>query len=156
MAMGTTLVALVLGDAGRAWIAHVGDSRCYLLRGETLVRCTRDHSLIEEQVRLGQLTQAQAAVSPMRNVITRAVGVYKTISVECIEITVQPGDVFLLCSDGLTREVPERRIASLLLGLRPEPGTESEPSPDLALALVEEALATEAADNVTCLTVRVA
>lgn len=131
----------------RAWIAHVGDSRCYLLRAGMLRRCTRDHSLVEEQVRLGQLTPAQAAASPMRHVITRAVGVRRSVAVEMQELDIEPGDLFLLCSDGLTRELDEVRIAELL-----EAGGDA----DLAEALVREALAAGGGDNITCLTVHMA
>src|SRR5580704_18382756 len=77
--MGTTLVAVIVSDS-RALIAHVGDSRCYLFRGGTLSRQTKDHSLVDEQVRLGQLTQDQADRSPLRNVITRAIGTQKTVA----------------------------------------------------------------------------
>ena len=172
--MGTTLVALVLQDEephagtarrrGRggmqagthAWIAHVGDSRCYLLRRGTLRRCTRDHSLVEEQVRLGQMTPEQAAASPMRHVITRAVGVRRHVLVEVQELLIEPGDLFLLCSDGLTREVEEGRIAELLAWLlrRLEEGTAEEA--ELSQSLVAEALAHGGTDNITCLTVHVA
>ncbi len=134
----------------RAWIAHVGDSRCYLLRDGALRRCTRDHSLVEEQVRLGQLTPDQAATSPMRHVITRAVGVRRSVAVEVQELAIEPGDLFLLCSDGLTRELNEGRIAELLADL-PEDGDY-----DLSQMLVDEAVAAGGADNITCLTVHVA
>ncbi len=171
--MGTTLVALVLTDSaagsaalrgrrergkarsgrrGRAWIAHVGDSRCYLLRDGALHRCTRDHSLVEEQVRLGQMTLAQAAASPMRHVITRAVGVRRSVSVEVQELAVEPGDLFLLCSDGLTRELDEARIAELLTRLAERAARDA----DFSGALVAEAVAAGGADNVTCLTVYMA
>ena len=169
--MGTTLVALVLrppspedrspmrprtappgtGDRPRAWIAHVGDSRCYLLRHGALRRCTRDHSLVEEQVRLGQLTPAEAAASPMRHVITRAVGVRRSVAVEVQELAVESGDLFLLCSDGLTREVDEQRLAELLAHLPNDANLAG-----LAETLVAEALAAGGADNITCLTVHMA
>jgi protein phosphatase len=130
----------------------VGDSRCYLLRAGTLRRCTRDHSLVEEQVRLGQLTPAQAAASPMRHVITRAVGVRRSVAVELQELDIEPGDLFLLCSDGLTRELDEVRIAELLASLPYEAGGDAH----LAEALVREALAAGGGDNITCLTVHMA
>jgi serine/threonine protein phosphatase PrpC len=136
----------------RAWIAHVGDSRCYLLRAGTLRRCTRDHSLVEEQVRLGQLTPAQAAASPMRHVITRAVGVRRSVAVEMQQLEIEPGDLFLLCSDGLTRELDEMRIAELLASLPVEAGGDAH----IAEALVREALAAGGGDNITCLTVHMA
>ena len=176
--MGTTLVALVLSEApgegvrrkspaagqsaggareapqrGRAcaWIAHVGDSRCYLLRHGALRRCTRDHSLVEEQVRLGQLTPEQAAASPMRHVITRAVGVRRSVTVEVQELDIESGDLFLLCSDGLTRELTEEKLAGLLGSLSAEM-----PATDISRVLVDEALAAGGGDNITCLTVQMA
>ena len=138
--------------SARAWIAHVGDSRCYLLRAGTLRRCTRDHSLVEEQVRLGQMTSAQAAASPMRHVITRAVGVRRSVAVEVQELAIEPGDLFLLCSDGLTRELDEARIAELLADL----ARQADGWHDLSQALVAEALAAGGGDNITCLTVHMA
>ena len=111
--MGTTLVALATrGD--HAWVAHVGDSRCYRLRNNQLERLTRDHSLVDEQVRLGQLTPAQAAISPMRNVITRAVGTQNEVDADLIDFAVTPGDLYLLASDGLMREVDDDTIARIL------------------------------------------
>lgn len=111
--MGTTLVAMATrGD--RAWVAHVGDSRCYRLREGTLESLTRDHSLVDEQVRLGQLTQAQAQLSPMRNVITRAVGTQDEVDADVIEFGVAAGDLYLLASDGLMREVADEEIADIL------------------------------------------
>ena len=170
--MGTTLVALVLSEAPGegtrkrspaggenphehartcAWIAHVGDSRCYLLRKGALRRCTRDHSLVEEQVRLGQLTPEQAAASPMRHVITRAVGVRRSVAVEVQELLIEAGDLFLLCSDGLTRELAEERLAELLEGLAADAQGR-----DISRLLVDEALAAGGGDNITCLTVQMA
>jgi PPM family protein phosphatase len=111
--MGTTLVALAT-RANRAWVAHVGDSRCYRLREGNLERLTRDHSLVDEQVRLGQLTPAQAETSPMRNVITRAIGTQDVVDADVIEFVVAPGDLYLLASDGLMREVDDEDIAKIL------------------------------------------
>jgi protein phosphatase len=153
---GVALRASAGGSGGvragaRAWIAHVGDSRCYLLRAGALRRCTRDHSLVEEQVRLGQMTPAEAAASPMRHVITRAVGVRRSVAVEVQELEIEPGDLFLLCSDGLTRDLDEMRIAELLAELSGRAGDGG-----LAEALVREALAAGGGDNITCLTVYMA
>ena len=97
-----------------AWVAHVGDSRCYRLRDGRLERLTHDHSLVDEQVRLGQLTQAQAETSPMRNVITRAVGTQDEVDADVIEFAVASGDLYLLASDGLMREVDDEQIAGIL------------------------------------------
>jgi PPM family protein phosphatase len=111
--MGTTLVAMAT-RGNHAWVAHVGDSRCYRMRAGQLERLTLDHSLVDEQVRLGQLTPAQAETSPMRNVITRAVGTQDEVDADMIEFAVEPGDVYLLASDGLMREVDDARIAGIL------------------------------------------
>jgi protein phosphatase len=143
--MGTTLVALLVRGA-RAWVMHVGDSRCYRLRAGTLTRCTEDHSLVGEQVRLGILSPEEAEQSPLRNVITRAVGVREGLRPEVRELEVAPGDMFLLCSDGLTRELQDARIAELLAGARhPE---------EACRMLIDEANTHGGRDNITCLVVR--
>lgn len=111
--MGTTLVAMAT-RGNHAWIAHVGDSRCYRMRDGKLERLTLDHSLVDEQVRLGQLTPAQAETSPMRNVITRAVGTQDEVDADMMEFVVEPGDLYLLASDGLMREVDDASIAGIL------------------------------------------
>ena len=113
--MGTTLVSLLVRE-GCVWIAHVGDSRCYRFRAGKLERMTQDHSLVDEQVRLGQMTPAEAEMSPLRNVITRAIGTRETVSPDMDEVAAEHGDLFLLCSDGLTKEVSEPRLAELLSG----------------------------------------
>ena len=144
--MGTTLVAL--GVRGpRGWVAHVGDSRCYRLRGGRLERLTQDHSLVDEQVRLGLLTPAQAAISPMRNVITRAVGTAADVLADIFEIEILAGDLYLLASDGLTREVSDRRIAEILQG--------ASPVEKLCEALIAAANRAGGGDNITCVLVRV-
>jgi len=111
--MGTTLVALVVEET-RVWILNVGDSRCYRLRQGRLEQLTLDHSLVEEQVRLGRMTRHEAGRSPLRNVITRALGTQSSVTPDCFQFEAQPGDLFLLCSDGLTRELPDVTIQSLL------------------------------------------
>jgi protein phosphatase len=125
--MGTTLVALVhAGDqepstdnvgrhsAPSLWLVHVGDSRCYRWRQRTLEQLTVDHSLVEEQVRAGQITAAQALASPMRNVITRAVGTEPAVEPDIQGHCPQEGDLYLLASDGLTREISEGDITKIL------------------------------------------
>ena len=108
--MGTTLVALLASmpeEDRRIWILNVGDSRCYRLRDRHIELCTQDHSLVEEQVRLGRMSRSEAARSPLRNVITRALGTQVSVTPDLIEAEVEPGDLFLLCSDGLTRELSD-------------------------------------------------
>ena len=99
--MGTTLVmAAFCGQ--RAVVGHIGDSRCYRLRGVRLEQLTRDHSLLQEQLSAGLITPEEAARSPHRNLVTRALGIEKHVQVELGEHDIQPGDLFLLCSDGLS------------------------------------------------------
>jgi serine/threonine protein phosphatase PrpC len=144
--MGTTLVAALVSDH-RAIIAHVGDSRCYLYRGGELTRQTNDHSLVDEQVRLGQITPEQADRSPLRNVITRAIGTQKTVAAEVSEIDLEPGDLLLLCSDGLTRELPDESIVAILNDML-QRGEDVEAIP---AKLVDAANTAGGRDNITCI-----
>ena len=145
--MGTTLVAL-LAKKNSVWIAHVGDSRCYRLRGGELEQLTTDHSLVDEQVKLGQLTREEADRSPLRNVITRAVGSQRSVNAEIGEFETAPGDLFLLCTDGLTRELPDTRIRSLLQNAGDLDA--------ICQGLVESANDAGGRDNITCIVVRAA
>ena len=115
--MGTTLVALLLqpsanGDLPFVTLAHVGDSRCYAFRRNQLIRLTQDHSLVEEQLRRGEITAVEAENHPMRNIITRAVGSYALVEPEVLRFDPRPGDIFLLASDGLTRDLADCDIAA--------------------------------------------
>ncbi len=107
--MGTTFTALMM-HAGRASIAHVGDSRAYLLRKGTVMRLTIDHTVVEEMVLKGIITQREAKYHPRRNLITRALGTDAHVEVDLIEIELQENDVFLLCSDGFSNCVDEKEI----------------------------------------------
>ena len=111
--MGATLTAVWI-DGAKLSIAHVGDSRAYLLRGGSLLQLTRDHSLVAEQVRRGILTAAEAEESDMQSVLLRALGAQAAIEVDAEEHILFPRDVLLLCSDGLTRLVTEPEIAGTL------------------------------------------
>jgi serine/threonine protein phosphatase PrpC len=111
--MGTTLVALLVRDR-HAIIGHVGDSRAYLLRNGTLKRLTSDHSWVNEQVKLGLLSDEAAQRHPMRNIVTRALGSRAEVAAEVREEGVQAGDVFLLCSDGLNTMLSDEEIAEVL------------------------------------------
>ena len=144
--MGTTLVALAIGG-DHALIGHVGDSRCYLFRNGSLIRKTLDHSLVDEQVRLGQLTQDEADHSPLRNVITRAIGTQVSVSADIAELDLNPGDILLLCSDGLTRELSDDRIAALL--------GEGANLDELCSRLIDTAKAAGGRDNITAILVRI-
>ncbi len=153
--MGTTLVALFAPDAANAiWITHVGDSRCYRLRHGHLQQLTNDHSLVAEQLRAGQITPTQAACSPMRNYITRAIGSEGDVAAEIQSHHVQTGDLYLLASDGLMHDVADIEIESILAGI-PIPATQ----PVLAEAceaLISAANRNGGHDNVTVLLAAVA
>jgi protein phosphatase len=115
--MGTTTTAAYLtGDT--VVVAHVGDSRCYLLRDGDLIRLTRDHSLVGELVARGKLTEEQAESHPQRSVITRALGSDPDVDVDTFTVEAHPGDVFLLCSDGLTSMVGDESILEAVEGHR--------------------------------------
>jgi serine/threonine protein phosphatase PrpC len=111
--MGTTLTAVYVGEQEVA-IAHVGDSRAYCLRDGELMRLTDDHSLVDELIREGRLTPEEAEEHPQRSIITRALGPEETVEIDTRSFRARPGDVYLLCSDGLTSMVPESRLAEVL------------------------------------------
>jgi protein phosphatase len=143
--MGTTLVALLVEER-HAWMLNVGDSRGYRLRNSKLEQITLDHSLVEEQMRLGQMSLEEALRSPLKNVITRALGTQSLVTPDVFELETEPGDLFLLCSDGLTREISDPLIESLLqLDL---------PLEILCSRMVAAANQAGGHDNITCLLVR--
>ena len=111
--MGTTIVALTVTE-NRVMIAHVGDSRAYLLRQGKFKQITEDHSWIEEQVRAGLMSRDEALSAKGRNVLTRAIGQEETVQVDLDELELQPGDSLLLCSDGLFGMVADEEIAALI------------------------------------------
>ncbi len=148
--MGTTLVALIAandGDERRIRILNIGDSRCYSLRKGHLAQVTLDHSLVEEQVRHGRMTKAEALRSPLKNVITRALGTQSNVTPDVFELDAEPGDLFLLCSDGLTRELADEQIEAQLNG--------GLPLDEICGLLVKAANKAGGHDNITCLLVRV-
>lgn len=111
--MGTTLVVGVfLGDT--LLVGHIGDSRCYRLRDGVLEQITKDHSLLQEQIDAGLITLAQAANSSIKNLVTRALGVESQVVLEVNEHTVLPGDVYMMCSDGLSDMVDDPAIAKIV------------------------------------------
>ena len=115
--MGTTLTAVMLHDDEVA-LGHVGDSRAYVLRDGELKRLTKDHSLVEELRRQGRLTEEQAEEHPQRSIITRALGPEPKVNVDTMTFPARDGDVFLLCSDGLTTMVGDEEIREILVGAR--------------------------------------
>lgn len=112
--MGTTLVVGIFQET-RLLLGHVGDSRCYRWRGYELVQVTKDHSFLQEQLDAGLLTPEQAAQSPNKNLVTRALGVEEQVMLELHEHQVEEGDIYLMCSDGLSDMIPDETIASVLL-----------------------------------------
>jgi protein phosphatase len=150
--MGTTLVAMV-AEERRLHVLNIGDSRCYRLRGGHLEQISQDHSLVDEQVRLGRMTAAEALRSPLRNVITRALGTQSRVTPDIFELEAGPGDLFLLCSDGLTRELTDARIELLLSVALPLTGRSLV---DLCNQLVDAANEAGGGDNITCLLLHVA
>ena len=99
-------------------VANVGDSRLYLINHEAIRQITRDHSLVEEMVRLGEMDKADAKDHPDKNIITRAVGVVPELSVDFFEVELKPGDIVLMCSDGLTNMIEDEEIKKIVLGQR--------------------------------------
>jgi PPM family protein phosphatase len=173
--MGTTLVALlhapiVNGSGGKRrtpsdhtnsrvtdpptlWLGHVGDSRCYRRRRGRLEQLTHDHSLVEEQLRAGQITAAQAAQSPMRNLITRAIGSQATVEADIQSHRPQPNDVYLLASDGLANEIDDVEISEILAAI-PKPPTKASLT-SACEALITAANRNGGHDNITVLLVAV-
>lgn len=113
--MGTTLVVGVF-QQDRLILGHIGDSRCYRWRAGVLEQITKDHSLLQEQLDAGLITPEQALTSTNKNLVTRALGVEDTVMLEVHEHRVDPGDVYLMCSDGLSDMVSDADIASLMVG----------------------------------------
>jgi protein phosphatase len=138
--MGTTLVALLAGTE-RIALAHVGDSRAYLIRGGRIRQLTDDHSLVAELVRRQEISAHAARGHPHRHVLTRALGVRRSVEADLAELTPAANDSFVLCSDGLTTHVSDEEIAATVLG-----------APDLEGAcdrLVDMANARGGEDNIT-------
>lgn len=115
--MGTTVVAATLLDK-TLYAANVGDSRLYVLNQDAITQITRDHSLIEEMIRLGEMDKAEAKDHPDKNIITRAVGVATELAIDFFEIEISNGDMILLCTDGLTNMVEDEDIRRIVLSQR--------------------------------------
>lgn len=144
--MGATVVAAWI-DAQRLSLAHVGDSRAYLLREGSMDQLTADHSLVAEKVRVGILTPQEADASELQSVLTRAVGTNGSVEVDTDEQALLIGDIFLLCSDGLTRMVTDPEIASTLLT-----STTAQEAADRLIDLANE---NGGVDNVTVVVLRI-
>ena len=145
--MGTTIVAAVF-CGNRISIGHIGDSRCYRLRGDKFEQLTRDHSLLQEQIDSGQLTQEQAKFSLNKNLVTRALGIEAIVPADIVEYRVEANDIYLLNSDGLTDMVEPEVIQKIV----------TEKRTDLALAaadLIDIANTNGGRDNISVVLVRV-
>jgi len=144
--MGTTLTAVAFVD-GAAHIAHVGDSRIYLLRGGALNQLSSDHTLVARMVQEGKLTPEQAETHPQRSILTRALGAEPEVDVDSLEVDLLPGDRLLLCSDGLSSVIPEERIREILSGDRDLDGASA--------ALIDDANASGGPDNITVVLIEI-
>lgn len=138
--MGTTFSALA-EQGGDVFLAHVGDSRIYLVRNGAIMQVTTDHTLVEEMVQKGMLTPREARFHPRRNIITRALGTEPWVEVDSIQLSARPGDAFFLCSDGMTNYVEEREILRTAMS--------DMDWPEKLRHLVNIALENGGADNIT-------
>lgn len=144
--MGSTIVSAIM-DNDRLSVAHVGDSRAYLIRGDGMIPLTEDHSLVADQVRMGLITREAAEASTQRNIITRALGFADEPEVDLCDLPVAAGDRILLCSDGLTTMLPDAAILTIILaGRDPE---------EICCQLVEAANSNGGRDNVTVVLIMV-
>lgn len=144
--MGTTLIVGVFQGA-KLMLGHIGDSRCYRMRAGELRQITKDHSLLQEQIDAGLLTLEQAATSSYKNLVTRALGVDDTVMLELNEYDVEPGDTYLMCSDGLSDMVEDPEIGRILLA--------QQSMNDIAEQLVTVANEHGGRDNISVLLARV-
>jgi len=143
--MGTTLSGLlIIGNKG--FIAHVGDSRIYLLRGGRVVQLTEDHSLVNELIKRGKLAASEAESSPYKNAVTRAVGVYESVEADTMDFDVLPGDLFLLASDGLTGYLKNEEIEPVVEGV--------DDLKEIPAAFIDMANERGGKDNITSIIVR--
>jgi protein phosphatase len=145
--MGTTIVAAVF-FGNRVSIGHIGDSRCYRLRGEKFEQLTHDHSLLQEQIDSGQLTKEQAKYSLNKNLVTRALGIEAIVPADISEYRLELDDIYLLCSDGLTDMVEPEVVQSIVAGKRTA-------LPEAAAELVELANQNGGRDNISVILARV-
>jgi protein phosphatase len=143
--MGTTFVSLLAGE-GRAALAHVGDSRAYLVRGGRIRQLTDDHSIVGELLRRNEISEDAAREHPHRHVLTRALGVRRAVEPDLAELTPLPGDVFVLCSDGLTNHVEDSEIAKM--------AAEGEELQETCERLIDLANGRGGEDNTTLVVVR--
>lgn len=143
--MGTTTVALIIGE-GAAYAGHVGDSRFYVVRGEHIQQISEDHSLVNEQVKAGIITEEQAKHSRFKNIITRSIGFEEDVLVDVMGVELEAGDQLLLCSDGLSNLVEDYEMRDAL---------RSRPLDEVPRVLVDLANARGGDDNITVVVVEI-
>jgi protein phosphatase len=148
--MGTTTVAIHFNGT-RAFVGHVGDSRCYLVHPDRIWQVTRDHSLVQEKLRAGLITRAQLKTDRMKNVITRSVGFEDEVNVDVYQLEPHPGDVFVMCSDGLSGMVDDSEIKDIISDLVFNKGD----AEGACKQLIDSANEHGGDDNVTVVMVRV-
>lgn len=147
--MGTTITAILFSE-NQLWIGQVGDSRCYLIRNEGCWQITRDHSMVEEKFRAGLISRESMKSDQMRNVITRSVGYEPKVNPEIFFLDVKPGDIFMICSDGLSGLVEDSEIFRII-----STGVSQQKSfQEIAQALVSEANRKGGDDNITSVVVQ--
>lgn len=144
--MGTTLTAILIKDNGLT-VAHVGDSRAYLIRSGSITPLTQDHSLVQEMLRQGGITKEQAKEHPQRNVLTRALGIESSVDVDLNRFELLSGDIVVLCTDGLYNLVSDKVIMELVLAAN-KPGQS-------VRDLVNEALKAGGTDNISVIVVEI-
>jgi protein phosphatase len=143
--MGTTVTAALLRDAC-AWVAHVGDSRCYLARKGNIYQISEDHSLVNEQIKAGAITSDEARRSRFKNIITRSVGFEEAVQVDMMGLETEPGDAMVICCDGLSNLVDDQELLEIVTG------TPLEEAPAKLVALANER---GGDDNITVIVIRV-
>lgn len=145
--MGTTVVAAIFYQDYITAI-HVGDSRMYRLRDETLTHVTQDHSLIQEQVRRGLITEDDARNSSIKNLVTKALGIEGEVEPDVVEDIIQPGDYYMMCSDGLTDVIPDEAIRQTII----EKGTDLQQTCEALIQLANDA---GGPDNISVIMIRI-
>lgn len=137
--MGTTVVAMIFRD--RPWCVHVGDSRLYRWRNDKLEQVTEDHTWVNLAMKSGEISPEQAKVHPWRHVLSQCLGRKDLFKIDLQELKIEPGDLYLMCSDGLTEEVPDEKIKALL--------TQEKDCSSLATKLISAAKNAGGSDNIT-------
>lgn len=143
--MGTTVVAAVISD-GAAFVANVGDSRAYAIRGEEIVQITTDHSVVSELVMSGLITPEEARKHPQKNIITRAVGTDSSVKTDVFEYDFSPGDVMIMCSDGLSTMLSDNEIYEIV--------SKEKNSEKTVESLIDTAKEKGGIDNITVICIR--